>query len=571
MNPNASRSLAVVFAMLGLVACPMPSPGSDTVATVTVTAGATSLEVGNSVAFSAEARNASNAVIGGKTFTWNSSDASVAEVSGAGIVTAKKPGTANISATTDGVSGQATANISFTLRIGATANGNSPLTVFVSAGDGSLLASSTANPGEGAKTFVFPNVPGDATVTGAYTLTKPVWNGSSYAMTTVYRLQTYPAAYANERSFSPINNNEFIAYFYATLNKPSAVAGVTQAGGVFPHFGFTASFGAAPSVTLGDALDQNNLQTDGRYSMIFNAYDANGNPLAYATFLDQTVDATTPNRFFTVGATDWKTDFSSLNLTITNYDGFKKTNGLPDPNPGYWCTNVVGSRRGVRMTPPNPCRVLFDTGARTMSVTAKYPSGFFDSFGYYTGWWFRDASQSGLPDKNSYRRLRGLASLPSNLTLDAVADFLAPPTNFAVADVGTERPSFSWTTPTGLNTTAKTVRTMLGVYNFYLGTGVDYGWTFDPFPSTLTSLKLPALPAALNGFAPTENVGGRKYRAYIRYFEDYENDLDYRFSDAGRNLDPAVVTVNVLQPLSMIPSQPETELERRDPFALELK
>ena len=77
-------------------------------ATVAVTPAATSLDaLGATVQLAAEAQDANGHEVAGRDFTWESSDGSVASVSLAGLVTAEANGTATITATTDGVAGDA--------------------------------------------------------------------------------------------------------------------------------------------------------------------------------------------------------------------------------------------------------------------------------------------------------------------------------------------------------------------------------------------------------------------------------------------------------------------------------
>jgi uncharacterized protein YjdB len=78
------------------------------VAAVTVTPGTarlTTLE--ETVQLSAKAEDANGNAIDGKTFTWGSSNESIAAVSSEGLVTAEANGVATITATTDGVGGDA--------------------------------------------------------------------------------------------------------------------------------------------------------------------------------------------------------------------------------------------------------------------------------------------------------------------------------------------------------------------------------------------------------------------------------------------------------------------------------
>jgi uncharacterized protein YjdB len=82
------------------------------VAAVTVTPATvhlTTLQV--TVQLTAGADDANGHAVAGKTFTWESSDESVATVSSAGLVTAEANGTATITATTDGVGGDAEVTI----------------------------------------------------------------------------------------------------------------------------------------------------------------------------------------------------------------------------------------------------------------------------------------------------------------------------------------------------------------------------------------------------------------------------------------------------------------------------
>jgi uncharacterized protein YjdB len=82
------------------------------VAAVTVTPATVRLTtLQATVQLTAGAEDANGHAVAGKTFTWESSDESVATVSSAGLVTAEANGTATITATTDGVGGDAEVTI----------------------------------------------------------------------------------------------------------------------------------------------------------------------------------------------------------------------------------------------------------------------------------------------------------------------------------------------------------------------------------------------------------------------------------------------------------------------------
>ncbi|HEY0928588.1 MAG TPA: Ig-like domain-containing protein [Gemmatimonas sp.] len=78
------------------------------VATVTVARLVDTLLVGDSVTFTATARDAQNNVLTGRTFTWTSATGTVATISNSGLVRGIAAGTSVISATSEGKTGTAT-------------------------------------------------------------------------------------------------------------------------------------------------------------------------------------------------------------------------------------------------------------------------------------------------------------------------------------------------------------------------------------------------------------------------------------------------------------------------------
>jgi len=89
-----------------------PTPQPKPVASVAVSPSALSLLVGQSGTLIAQAKDANGAVLPGRTITWSSSDPAIATVSTAGVATGVAPGTATISATSEGKTGAATATVS---------------------------------------------------------------------------------------------------------------------------------------------------------------------------------------------------------------------------------------------------------------------------------------------------------------------------------------------------------------------------------------------------------------------------------------------------------------------------
>ncbi len=78
---------------------------------ITMAPASATVTQGGTVTFAATAFDAADQAIPGAVFTWASSDESVATVDAAGVATAVAPGDANITATSDGVSGTASLHV----------------------------------------------------------------------------------------------------------------------------------------------------------------------------------------------------------------------------------------------------------------------------------------------------------------------------------------------------------------------------------------------------------------------------------------------------------------------------
>jgi outer membrane protein OmpA-like peptidoglycan-associated protein len=85
---------------------------AQTTASVSVTPATSSFSAAGATAqLTAQAMDASNSAISGKTFTWTSDAPSVATVNESGLVTSVANGAAHISASADGVTGSATVTV----------------------------------------------------------------------------------------------------------------------------------------------------------------------------------------------------------------------------------------------------------------------------------------------------------------------------------------------------------------------------------------------------------------------------------------------------------------------------
>ncbi len=81
------------------------------VVSVAVSPQQVTLNVGGTEELTATARDSADQVLTGRTTTWTSSNAAIAEVSSNGVVAAKEPGSATITATVEGVEGTAAVTV----------------------------------------------------------------------------------------------------------------------------------------------------------------------------------------------------------------------------------------------------------------------------------------------------------------------------------------------------------------------------------------------------------------------------------------------------------------------------
>src|SRR5438094_367048 len=88
------------------VVCPPPA-----VASVDVTPPSASVQAGQTVQLTATPKDANGAPLSGRTVTWSSSNTSVATVSNSGLVSGVTPGSATITATSEGKSGTSTITV----------------------------------------------------------------------------------------------------------------------------------------------------------------------------------------------------------------------------------------------------------------------------------------------------------------------------------------------------------------------------------------------------------------------------------------------------------------------------
>ncbi len=526
---------------VALTACPNNPSISDpnAIASIKIT-GITTLEVGQGATLTAQALNASNAPVA-TTFTWSSSNPSVLAVEAStGKISAKKTGSASIEAKASDVNQtkqSSSLNVTMTLRIDTQAYGDEPVTVFISNPDGSLAQTKTVLPGSGAQKLEFPGIASDALVTAAYKFTsgEAVWNGTAYVVQAVthYRISSYPAGFIKQDASFVFGEAPLLGSLSAQIAKP-ALSDVTVLGGTTAHLCCSYSFGANTNVTLSDNLYQSELQSDGKYSPVLFAYDANSHVKAYASFLDQSYDPTNPNKTLSVAETDWKTDVSSANFEISN---------VPITTNAYaFCTTIQGYRKGILINSTwNPCDARNINGTTITVGPREYLPGIYDQLEYQTGWAVGGTTKAGDPYSGTSVTKRG-SSLASTVSLNAVNDFLPLIDNFALTNTTSGRPTFTWTALANASSLKNLNAQIYDLDN--LGT-YDYFWHVYELPLATGTFAFPELPASLADFAPKEGNGGRKYRAGIWYTQQSADGLLQQETDGFLNFDlVAVRTAN---------------------------
>ena len=108
----APGSAIITAASEGKTASSSITVSSVPVASVAVTPSGSDLVVGQTTQLTAEPRDGSGQPLAGRAVSWSSSAPNVASVSSTGLVTAIAPGTATISASSEGKAGSATINVS---------------------------------------------------------------------------------------------------------------------------------------------------------------------------------------------------------------------------------------------------------------------------------------------------------------------------------------------------------------------------------------------------------------------------------------------------------------------------
>ncbi len=133
-----------------------PPPPPAPVASITVALGQASIVPGQTALATATLKDAANNTLSGRVVTWSSSPVSIATVSATGVITGQTPGSAIVTATSEGISGTATiivsppppppvTSVTITIADSVLAtNAQTSVTVVLRDGNGTLVTDRTA-------------------------------------------------------------------------------------------------------------------------------------------------------------------------------------------------------------------------------------------------------------------------------------------------------------------------------------------------------------------------------------------------------------------------------------------
>src|SRR5882762_923591 len=107
----ANAAVGVAVPVVGELSPAGPGTPDTAVASVTVSPATANLHIGQTVQLTATPKNAAGSILTGRTVTWTSSNPSVATVSPSGQMTGVTPGSASITATSEGKSGSTTITV----------------------------------------------------------------------------------------------------------------------------------------------------------------------------------------------------------------------------------------------------------------------------------------------------------------------------------------------------------------------------------------------------------------------------------------------------------------------------
>jgi uncharacterized protein YjdB len=426
------------------------------VATVTISPDPVDLDLNATQQLSVELRDANGNVLSGRTVNWSSSNSSIASVDSAGLVTANSEGTAQVSATSEGVSDSVNVNVTSTVSSVVVtpdtariyADGTVQLSVQVLDANGDPLSGRTVNWSSNKTGVATVNSsglvsavgPGQATITATSegrsdtsTVTVVEWGYIDAGQKFTCGVLTDGEAYCwGENDTGEIGNGTTGGFFDTPEKVQTNQSFVTVSSGFFHNCGVTTSqkiycWGNNANAALGDGSDVSKntpVQVSGAFSWSQVSSGANhtcgittGDD-AYCWGINQDgqlgdgggSDSTIPKAV--AGAFSWK-DIAS---------GLAHTCGLTTTDEIYcWGANAEG-QLGTGTTTPLTTPTTAVSGAQTwvdVSVGANHTCGTTNTGKVYC-WGSNSDGQLGLDPSSTTNRTTPVEVSIAGATLDTV-------------------------------------------------------------------------------------------------------------------------------------------------------
>ena len=313
-------------------------------------------------------------------------------------------------------------------------------------------------------------------------------------------------AFASGDAFTITTGN--LGFYRTTISTVNSVTSGTSGSGT-----------AKPYVAANQSIFGGDIQKDGKYSVLYIAYDATNTPIAYTFSKNRTM----PNSqfdFINVLVADWQTNLTSTNIISLN-----------KPSNAYWCPDVRGYQGGINTAILSQCTVIADI------FTIKFVPGL-EKYRVFAGMFAPEANPNlGSQRRNLQNIKNDFTTLPATISFDYNTDFMPFITSNAPANITTARPTLSWNYS---GTTSALQRVFMSIYERNKASGnssvqlpgFDYFWSLDYLPTNTTSVSAPVLPTAIADYAPIE--GTQKFRYFVQLTEKAING-SFRISELERN------------------------------------
>lgn len=271
----------------------------------------------------------------------------------------------------------------------------------------------------------FENVPEDAFVTVLTRGSDEAFNyiNDRYEIFERFDVETYPASYIADRTFTVSNGGDFDAYIYgACPNDANEYDNIVVRYGPYVSYASCYMVGEALEFSIFINLDDYEMQDDGTHSLILIHEDERGGADAYVPILDKKPKDLFHNNStsgYSVAASDWKKDFSTYRAQIVLPEEFVPRITTQDTNFNYLDSYIGAERKGQTLDLTTGF-YSYSLDNSTLMLEQPYISANGTSYVRNIGVAFRDEDNN--ISSGSYRT-DSFNQLPNNEGLNFATDF----------------------------------------------------------------------------------------------------------------------------------------------------